>query len=51
MLEVLAAEDTYAMLLRLAIYFEQYHPRGRSLAEDEAGTRRTAKGTVGLRCA
>ena len=33
----------------LTDHFEQQHPGGRSLSEDEAGTRRAARGTVGLR--
>lgn len=47
--EILSEQDTYAMLSRLTDHFEQHQPDGRSLAEDEAGTRRAAKGTVGLR--
>lgn len=47
--EILAEEETYAMLSRLTDHFEQHQPHGRSLDEDEAGTRRAAKGTVGLR--
>lgn len=42
-------EENYAALTRLTDHFERAHPHGRSLAEDEAGTRRAAKGTVGLR--
>ena len=42
--EILSAEENYAMLARRTDRVE-----GRSLAEDEAGTRRAAKGTVGLR--
>ncbi|GAB11016.1 hypothetical protein GOARA_064_00180 [Gordonia araii NBRC 100433] len=38
-----------ALLARLTDHFEQNYPRGRSLLEDEAGTRRAAKGAVGLR--
>jgi len=37
------------MLSRLTDHFEAGHPHARSLGEDEAGTRRIAKGTVGLR--
>ncbi len=33
----------------LTDHFEQHRPNGRSLSEDEEGTRRAAKGTVGLR--
>jgi transcriptional regulator len=47
--EILTAEENYAMLTRLTDHFEGGQPHGRSLAEDEAGTRRAAKGTVGLR--
>jgi transcriptional regulator len=47
--EILGDEENYAMLSRLTDHFEQHHPGGRSLAEDEEGSRRTAKGTVGLR--
>lgn len=47
--ERLSEKETYAMLSRLTDHFEQHQPGGRSLAEDEAGTRRAAKGTVGLR--
>ena len=37
------------MLQRLTDHFEHDRPGGRSLDEDEEGTRRIAKGTVGLR--
>lgn len=47
--EILSAEENYAVLSRLTDHFEQGHAHGRSLAEDEAGTRRLARGTVGLR--
>lgn len=47
--EILSAEENYRVLSRLTDHFERHHPGGRSLAEDEAGTRRLAKGTVGLR--
>lgn len=47
--EVLSEEENYAMLSRLTDHFEQRYPNGRSLAEDEAGTRREAKGAVSLR--
>jgi transcriptional regulator len=47
--EVLSDEENYAMLDLLTNHFEQHFPNGRSLAEDELGTRRMAKGTVGLR--
>jgi transcriptional regulator len=42
-------EENYAVLCRLTEHFESRHPGGRRLAEDEAGTRRAARGTVGLR--
>ena len=47
--EILSDEENYAMLTRLTEYFESGRPHGRHLSEDEAGTRRAAKGTVGLR--
>lgn len=47
--EVLGEEENYRMLSRLTDLFEHGRPGGRSLAEDEEKTRRTAKGTVGLR--
>ncbi|MFE5407519.1 FMN-binding negative transcriptional regulator [Microbacterium sp. NPDC056569] len=47
--EILSDEENYEMLSRLTDHFEEGHPHARSLAEDEAGTRRIAKGTVGLR--
>jgi transcriptional regulator len=47
--EILSEEENYAVLSRLTDHFESGFPHGRSLAQDEAGTRRTAKGTVGLR--
>lgn len=46
--KVLSEEENYAMLARLTDHFEQHRPHGRRLAEDEPGTRRAAKGTVGL---
>jgi len=46
---VLSAEENYAVLCRLTDHFEQHQPHGRSLLDDEAATRRAAKGTVGLR--
>jgi transcriptional regulator len=46
---LLSEEENYAVLGRLTDHFEQSHPGGRSLSMDEAGTRRLAKGTVGLR--
>lgn len=47
--EILDDEENYRMLSRLTDHFEHQQPAGRSLAEDEELTRRTAKGTVGLR--
>lgn len=47
--EILSEEENYRVLSRLTDHFERHYPNGRSLAEDEAGTRRAAKGTVGLR--
>jgi len=47
--EILTDDENYAMLCTLTDHFEQHHPGGRSLSDDEQGTRRIAKGTVGLR--
>jgi transcriptional regulator len=47
--EILGDDENYAMLGRLTDHFEQHRAGGRSLDGDEAGTRRVAKGTVGLR--
>lgn len=47
--EILDDDENYAVLSRLTDHFEQHQPHGRSLSQDEAGTRRAAKGTVGLR--
>lgn len=47
--EILSEEENYAVLSHLTDHFEHGHEHGRSLAEDEQGTRRAAKGTVGLR--
>lgn len=46
---LLDEEENYAVLSRLTDHFERRHPGGRSLADDEARTRRVARGTVGLR--
>ncbi len=46
---ILDEDENYAVLCRLTDHFESRHPGGRCLAEDEACTRRAAKGTVGLR--
>jgi len=47
--EILTPEENYAVLTHLTDHFEHGFEHGRSLADDEAGTRRIAKGTVGLR--
>ena len=47
--ELLDEEENYAVLSRLTDHFEQHRPGGRSLQEDEAATRRAARGTTGLR--
>lgn len=47
--EILGEEENYEMLSRLTDHFERHHAGGRSLGEDEQGTRAAAKGTVGLR--
>ena len=47
--ELLSDEENYEMLGRLTDHFEGGRPGGRSLSQDEAGTRRMARGTVGLR--
>ena len=47
--EILTDDENYEMLTRLTNHFEQHHAGGRSLSEDEQGTRSAAKGTVGLR--
>lgn len=47
--EILSEEENYRVLEAMTARFEHRHPGGRSLSEDEAGTRRAAKGTVGLR--
>ena len=47
--EILGEEENYTMLSRLTDHFEAHQEHGRSLAEDEEGTRRAAKGTLGLR--
>jgi transcriptional regulator len=47
--EVLGDDENYAVLSRLTDHFEAGLPNPRSLAMDEAGTRRVATGTVGLR--
>lgn len=47
--EILSEEENYQVLRRLTDSFEQGRPGARRLDQDEAGTRRAAKGTVGLR--
>ena len=47
--EVLSEDENYEMLSKLTDHFEDSRLDGRHLSEDEAGTRRAAKGTVGLR--
>lgn len=47
--EILGDEENYAVLSRLTDHFEAHRPGGRRLAEDEEGTRRLARGTVGIR--
>lgn len=47
--QILSDEENYGVLSRLTDHFEQHQPHGRRLSQDEAGTRRAAKGTVGLR--
>ncbi len=47
--EILTEEENYQVLRRLTDHFERGRPGARSLDQDEAGTRRAAKGTVGLR--
>lgn len=47
--EILSEEENYSVLCRLTDHFEQHQPQGRRLTEDEASTRRAARGTVGLR--
>ena len=47
--QILSDDENYEMLGKLTDHFESHYPGGHSLAEDEEGTRRVAKGTVGLR--
>ena len=47
--QILDPEENYQVLCRLTDHFEADRPGGRSLLEDEAATRRTARGTTGLR--
>jgi transcriptional regulator len=47
--EILDEEENYAALSLLTDHFEGGRPGGRSLAEDEAGSRRAARGAVSIR--
>lgn len=47
--EILGDEENYAVLSRLTDHFEHDRAGGRSLANDEAGSRRAALGTRGFR--
>lgn len=47
--EILTDDENYAMLETLTELFERHHPGGRRLSDDEALSRRIARGTVGLR--
>lgn len=47
--QILSDDDNYAVLSRLTDHLENGRPDARHLSQDEAGTRRSAKGTVGLR--
>ncbi|WP_084125330.1 FMN-binding negative transcriptional regulator [Demequina sp. NBRC 110054] len=47
--QILTDEENYATLSRLTEHFEGGMPGGHSLAEDEEGTRRLARGTRGYR--
>lgn len=47
--EILSEESNYTVLSRLTDHFEQHYEHGRSLSEDEEGTRKMAKGTKGFR--
>jgi transcriptional regulator len=49
--EILSAEENYRVLQRLVDHFEDRMPHPVSLDQDEAGARRIAMGTVGLRIA
>ena len=46
---LLDEDENYAVLCRLTDHFEHHQPHGRKLTDDEAATRRAAKGTAGLR--
>jgi transcriptional regulator len=47
--ELLGDEENYDALCRLTEHFERGRDGGRDLRQDEAGTRRAARGTRGLR--
>lgn len=47
--EILSDDENYRMLERLVDHFEHGRPDARSLDQDEAASRRLAKGTVGIR--
>ena len=47
--EILSEEENYRVLERLTDHFEHDREGGRSLSNDEAGSRRMAKGTRGFR--
>ena len=47
--QILDEQENYAVLCRLTDHFEQHQAQGRRLTDDEAATRRAAKGAVGLR--
>ena len=47
--EVLSDDENFEMLSKLTDHFEHHFEGGRSLTENEAKARQTAKGTVGLR--
>lgn len=47
--EILSDDENFAILDRLTDHFERHTPEPRSLSQDEAFSRRVAKGTVGLR--
>lgn len=45
---LLNEDETYAILSELTDHFEQHYPGGRSLHEDESGSRKEALGAVGF---
>lgn len=47
--EVLSDDENYHMLVALTEKFEHHRPDSRHILDDEEGTRRMARGTVGLR--